>query len=125
MTVLCLFIIQDIILDHILRKYISATPFLKLKKIKVQELLSHRIISVCDIIIIEPDFLENDSFYLIKQNISKKPTIFISDNNNLSEIYGHKNAVYLKKTFSYLDFINGMSLLIDNQNVESVSNFYT
>ena len=90
-------------------------PFLKLKKIKVQELLSHKMISLSDIIIIEPDFLENDSFHSIKYNISTKPTIFISDNNNLIDIYGHANAVYLKKSFNYSDFVNGMSLLIDNQ----------
>lgn len=125
MTVLCLFIIQDIILDHVLKKYISYTPFLKLKKIKVQELLSHKTISLSDIIIIEPDFLENDLFYSIKQNISTKPTIFISDNNNLIEVYGHANAVYLKKSFNYSDFVKAISLLIDSQDVESIANSYS
>lgn len=120
MHVLCLFIIQDIILDHVVSNYIADTPFLKIKKIKIEDLECSEMISFCDIVIIEPNFAEHEFFYPLKKIISTKPTLFISDNKNLIKIYGHENAVYLKKTVCYNEFIDGISLLIDNFNMKSV-----
>ncbi len=125
MSVLCLFIIQDIILDHVLRNYIASTPFLSLKKIESEELLCSNILSASDIIIIEPDFIENEFFHSIVQIINSKPTLIICDNKDVLKIYGFENAVLLSKALSYSDFVNGISKLIDNQQIKLVSNSYS
>jgi hypothetical protein len=123
MTVLCTFIIEDIILDHVLRSYVENTPFLKIKKIDIEELGTYKTLCMCDLIIIESDVIQSEYFESLKKIINSKPILFISDNKNLINIYGFENAVSISKSLNYSDFVTGISVLIDNQNTKSLSKY--
>lgn len=125
MSVSCLFIIRDIILNYVLKNYIAKTPFLMLNEITPNELLCNPQIYTSDIIFLELDSIDSEDFETIKQIIDSKPTLIISDKKDLIDIYGFQNAVCVNKSFSYSDFVNSISLLIDNQNIKTLSTTYS
>lgn len=125
MSVMCLLIIRDIILNHVLKSYIAKTPFLGFRQITPDELFCNHQIYTADIIFLELDSIDSTVFQKVKQIVYSRPTLIISDKKNLLDMYGFQNAVSVNKSFSYSEFVRSISLLIDNQNIETFTTTYS
>ena len=110
MDVKCLCIIYDVVLDSIVKGYLSKTPFLSIENGDVLQAVDHY---DCDIIIIE--YCHNMMHIVAKiSEVKSKPFMILSDSKLGLQL--KENVIVIPKNISYSKFIDALSRLMEEYN---------
>lgn len=115
MLIHCAYSIRDFVLENILIKYISRTPFLV-----PGENISHSSFSIdtipsnADLIIIEADLFLYEKIKQMQSILTNKCFLIFTTSIQVLEMQGTRKMVILPKNISYSSFVEGLNLLADN-----------
>lgn len=110
MFVNCFHNIKNPALKYVIEKYISKTPFLS----TIQKITDETIAEI-DLVILEADFLSEEKIKDYISQLNGKYLIILSDYKIEQKIWQNKDIIILPKNISHQEFIDGLSLLIDNK----------
>lgn len=115
MLIHCVYSIRDFVLECILIKYISRTPFLVTgKNISYSSFSIDAIPYNADLIVIEADLFLYETIKQIQSKLTNKHFLIFTNIKQLLELPETSGMVILPKNISYFDFIEGLNLLTDN-----------
>lgn len=116
----CLCILQDKVLAYIIRKYISKTPFL-IQSDWDSQIIESDYSSKIDLVIAELTRETEKDIDNLRTNLSERYFIFFN-NSNFENFEKFQESHFLAKNLTYSDFIEALSLVIDNKTFDKIIN---
>jgi len=100
------------VLNYILKKYITNTPFLSFMEGDIFNNFSINEIDDLDLIIAEINLETKEKINILLSQFENKYFIILTDFEQFLSPITNNKAVILKKDISYSDFINGLNTLV-------------
>ena len=118
----CLCIIQDKVLAYIIKKYISKTPFLTYNEGISMTIETYLDKSRTDLVIAELNKDTEKDIDKLRSTLSEGYFILFNYDNNFKNFEKYQQSHFLDKNFTYADFIETLSLVIDNKTFDRMIN---
>lgn len=113
MNINCFCLVQDMVLNYVVKKYISNTPFLSFTEGDISNSnFSINEIEDLDLIIAEINLETKDKLNTIFSQFENKYFLILTDFEQFLNPITNNKAIILKKDITYSDFINGLSVLV-------------
>lgn len=117
----CLCIFQDKVLAYIIKKYISKTPFLTYNERISMSIETYLDKSRIDLVIAELNKDTEKDIDKLRATLSEGYFILFNYDNNFKNFEKYQQSHFLDKNFTYADFIDTLSLVIDNKTLIELS----
>ncbi len=114
MNINCFCIVQDLVLNYIIKNYISKTPFLSFVECDLSSDNFLNSSENLDLIIAEINFDTKEKISSILSQFENKYFLLLTDIESFFNPCSNNKVFVLKKNITYSDFIYGLNSLVNN-----------
>jgi len=123
MNINCFCLVQDLVLNYIIKNYILKTPFLSFTQCDImKENFFSSDIENIDLVIAEINMETKEKIYKILSHFENKYFLLLSDLDNFLKPIDDNKTVILKKDITYSDFINALNSLVSHSEKTKLNN---